>query len=192
VLLLLLLLFYCCCVVWNHTIVKRKKQTNKHKTKTQNNLINIELKWLWVWNFENLNFLDFLSCRIASNPTWFQHGYKEIREIRIRIYLPFWPDKFMRDLHCWEWQQSSILALFSLSLIHGHKDMLLDTQVCFGVPPVYTPCTTLLKNTHTHRHTHTHSQTHTHTSLTFTLLLGWIYTIYTILSSIFSWWPEED
>jgi hypothetical protein len=34
------------------------------------------------------------------------------REIRIRIYLPFWPNKVMGDLHCWEWQQSSISAFF--------------------------------------------------------------------------------
>jgi hypothetical protein len=49
----------------------------------------------------------------------------------------------MTDLHCWERQQSSISALFSLSLTHGYKNMLLDTQVCFKVPPVYTQCTAL-------------------------------------------------
>jgi hypothetical protein len=67
----------------------------------------------------------------------------ELREIRIRIYLPFWPNKVMRPLYCWEWQQSNSSVCFSLSLTHGHKDMLFDTQVCFKVPPVYTPCTTL-------------------------------------------------
>jgi hypothetical protein len=40
-----------------------------------------------------------------------------IREIRIRIYLPFWPDKVMRDLHCWGWQQASFSAC-SFSLVH--------------------------------------------------------------------------
>jgi hypothetical protein len=29
-----------------------------------------------------------------------------------------------------------ILALFSLSLTHGYKNILLDSQVCFRVPPV--------------------------------------------------------
>jgi hypothetical protein len=37
-----------------------------------------------------------------------------IREIRIRIYLPFLPDKVMTDLLCWEWQSSSIWACFKL------------------------------------------------------------------------------
>jgi hypothetical protein len=60
---------------------------------------------------------------------------RTIREIRIRIYLPFWPDNVMRDLHCWVWKQSSISALFSLSLTQGHINMLLDTQVCFRISP---------------------------------------------------------
>jgi hypothetical protein len=43
-----------------------------------------------------------------------------------------------------EWQyESSISAYFSLSRTHGHKHMLLDTQVCSRVPPVYTPRTAL-------------------------------------------------
>jgi hypothetical protein len=41
----------------------------------------------------------------------------EIREIRIWICLPFWPDKVMRDLHLCEWQQSSISAFLRLSLM---------------------------------------------------------------------------
>jgi hypothetical protein len=72
---------------------------------------------------------------------WSDPELEVIRETCLRIYLPFWHNKGTRDLHCWEGQQSSISALFSLSLTHRDKIMLLNTQVCFRVPPVCTPCT---------------------------------------------------
>jgi hypothetical protein len=37
---------------------------------------------------------------------------------------------------------SLVFQLFK-ALAHGHKNMLLDTQVCFRVSPVYTSCTIL-------------------------------------------------
>jgi hypothetical protein len=78
-----------------------------------------------------------LSVAIFKGPSADGDG---IREFRIRIYLPFWPDKGMTDLHWWELQQSGISALFSLSLTRGHNNRLHDTQVCFRVPPICTEC----------------------------------------------------
>jgi hypothetical protein len=72
----------------------------------------------------------------------------------------------MRDLHCWEWQQSRMSAVFSLSHTHGHKNMLLDTQVCFSVPPVYTQFTSLEWS---------ENNSNTFTSLTFSSVkLSWL------------------
>jgi hypothetical protein len=62
-------------------------------------------------------------CRVGYLRSCFlQYFFLWIITIRIWIYLPFWPDKVMRNLHCWEWQQSSISAFFFFSSVtHGHK-----------------------------------------------------------------------
>jgi hypothetical protein len=53
------------------------------------------------------NFLSSLHCMLRLSFL-LRITPDQIREIRIQIYLPFWPDKVLRDLHCWEWQQSNI------------------------------------------------------------------------------------
>jgi hypothetical protein len=66
----------------------------------------------------------FTICTLAPfQNAQYRIGYTNfVWEIRIRIYLPFWLDKGLRDLHCWEWQQSSTSALLSLSPTRGHKN----------------------------------------------------------------------
>jgi hypothetical protein len=82
------------------------------------------LFWLWL-------FWSTYGNKWSSRPCHQDRTHTcTIREIPIRIYLPLRPDKVTRDLHCWEWQQPYISALLGLSLTHGHKSMLLDTQVC--------------------------------------------------------------
>jgi hypothetical protein len=88
---------------------------------------------LFIFWRHNVQCLTLTVCRLKRNK---RNSHTDVP--------PFWPDKAMRDVHCWEWQQSSILAFLSLPLTHGHKkNMLLHTQVCFRVPPVYTVCTAL-------------------------------------------------
>jgi hypothetical protein len=87
-----------------------------------------EHRWLIINGFEQPQLpFTFVYCIATHHPRG---------ELGIWIYLPFWPNKVMRDLHCWEWQQS---------LTHGHTNIIhvLDTQGCFRVPPANMLCTVL-------------------------------------------------
>jgi hypothetical protein len=79
----------------------------------------------WVGRQYITNSLNSSSCSEITQIYIYEFTSlcSEITEIHIRIYAPFWPDKVMRDLHCWEWQQStiSVFFFFSLSLINGLK-----------------------------------------------------------------------
>jgi hypothetical protein len=106
----------------------------------------LDRSYPWSVSFHTSSPHRSVDSRSAGAGIWHSSHKSEIRYIRfcIRIYLPVWPDKVMRDLHCWEWQQFSISALSSLSLTREHKNILRDTQVSFRVSPVFIPCTALL------------------------------------------------
>jgi hypothetical protein len=73
---------------------------------------------------------DLTNCSIRAKE---HKGNRHItvREIRLQINLPFWPDKEIPTAESAS-TEPCISAYFSLSLFHGHKNMLL-TRVCVCV-----------------------------------------------------------
>jgi hypothetical protein len=78
-------------------------------------------------NFEKMHLWGWLSVHVKPIR------YKTpIKEIRIRIYLPFWPDKVMGDLH---WGSSLVFQHFLLAC---HS--ITGTQTCFLTPMFASEC----------------------------------------------------
>jgi hypothetical protein len=115
--------------------------TVKFASKQQN--LPIILEWPVLAKHQiNLPFVGYTASVNSISLSFFFYlnfiFINRLREFRIRIYLPFWPEKVMRDLHCWEWQQFIISALSSLSGSQIQKQLLV-TQVCFRVSPDLLP-----------------------------------------------------
>jgi hypothetical protein len=60
-------------------------------------------------------------------PIWLYSNHTSLL-LKKKICIPFWPNKAMRDLHCWEWQQSSSCSFFFFFLAY-HS--LMDRKTCY-------------------------------------------------------------
>jgi hypothetical protein len=83
-----------------------------------------------------------LHCWVGqqSSIASFVFSFSKKRRNHTRIYLPFWPVKVTWEIYSAECGNSLVLQFFLACHLFMDTKMSLDTQVCFRVPPVYTPC----------------------------------------------------